>query len=286
MGGPDPVLRCALIGSGSAGNATLVQSGATTVLVDCGYSIRHFEERAAALAFDPAGLTAILVTHEHDDHVGGVDALARRYGIPVYATRGTRVANETRIGALPDWQEISCHSACRIGELEIIPVPVPHDAREPSQFVLAAGDARLGILTDIGSLTAHVVRQYRDCDALVLEFNHEPALLQRSAYPSRLKRRIAGDYGHLSNAQSRSLLRAIGGARVRHVVAAHLSERTNDPEIVAAALEACVSEDGMRFSHTIASQHEVLPWFEVLPQPALSAGCDASDAVASAPAAA
>lgn len=283
MGSPDPVLRCALIGSGSAGNATLVQAGATTVLVDCGYSIRSFEERAAALNFDPAALTAILVTHEHDDHVGGVDALSRRYGVPVYATRGTRVANEVRIGPLPDWQEISSHASCRLGDLEVVPVPVPHDAREPSQFVFAAGAARLGILTDIGSLTPHVIRQYRTCDAMVLEFNHEPELLQKSAYPSRLKKRIGGDYGHLSNAQSRALLRAIGGQRLRHVVAAHLSERTNHPDLVVQALEAAVAEDGLPISFSIAAQHEVRPWFEVMPGGELSAECGASAADASAP---
>jgi len=107
-------LRCAMIGSGSAGNATLVMAGDTAVLIDCGYSIKAFEERAAELGFDPASLTAILVTHEHDDHAGGVDALARKYDIPVHATRGTRVATEARIGALPHWQELSAHAGFRM----------------------------------------------------------------------------------------------------------------------------------------------------------------------------
>ena len=283
MGSPDPALRCALIGSGSAGNATLVQAGTTTILVDCGYSIRSFEERAAALDFDPAHLTAILVTHEHDDHVGGVDALSRRYGIPVYATRGTRVANEVRVGPLPEWLEISSHEPCRLGDLEVIPVPVPHDAREPSQFVFVSGAVRLGILTDIGSLTPHVIRQYKGCDAMVLEFNHEPELLQKSAYPSRLKKRIGGNYGHLSNAQSRALLRALGTQRLRYVVAAHLSERTNHPDLVTQALESAVTEDGLPLSYAIAAQHEVLPWFEVYSTLGPNAGCDASAADASGP---
>jgi phosphoribosyl 1,2-cyclic phosphodiesterase len=255
-------MRCALIGSGSSGNATLVSHGATTLLVDCGYSIRAFEERAAALAFDPGTLAAILVTHEHDDHVGGVDALARKYEIPVYATRGTRVATEMRAGPLAHWQQISPHTAFQIGELAIQPVPVPHDAREPSQFIFIQGEARLGILTDVGSLTPHVVAQYQTCRSLVLEFNHDPALLAASAYPARLKRRIAGDYGHFSNLQSQNLLKAMQPAQLRRVVAAHLSERTNHPDIVANCLQHAAL-DALGFEWSIAAQDQVLPWFEV-----------------------
>lgn len=255
-------MRCAIIGSGSAGNATLVSSGAITVLVDCGYSIRSFEERAQALAFDPAMLAGILVTHEHDDHVSGVDALARKYGIPVYATRGTRVATEARSGPLTHWHQISAHEALQIGELEIQSVPVPHDAREPSQFVFTAGAIRLGILTDVGSLTAHVVAQYQTCRSLVLEFNHDPALLTASAYPPRLKRRIASDYGHFSNRQSQNLLRAMQSTQLKRVIAAHLSERTNHPDIVAECLQE-VARNLPGFEWSIATQDQVLPWFEV-----------------------
>lgn len=257
-------MRCAMIGSGSAGNATLVASGATTLLIDCGYSIRAFEERACELAFDPAALSGILVTHEHDDHVGGVDALARKYGIPVFATRGTRAATEARSGPLPHWQQISAHSTFQIGELQVQPVPVPHDAREPSQFIFGADDARLGILTDVGSLTSHVIAQYQACRALVLEFNHDPALLAASAYPARLKRRIAGDYGHFSNRQSQQVLRAMQSTmQLRRVVAAHLSERTNHPDIVAECLKQVVTDAPRGFAWSIAAQDRVLPWFDV-----------------------
>lgn len=262
---PAPVsgpLRCAMIGSGSAGNATLVAAGDTAVLIDCGYSIKVFEERAAELGFDPAALAAILVTHEHDDHAGGVDALARKYEIPVHATRGTRVATEARIGALPHWQELSAHAGFRLGDLEITPIAVPHDAREPSQFIFEAGGLRLGILTDIGSLTPHVIRQYQTCHAMVLEFNHDPALLAASAYPARLKRRIGGDYGHFSNQQSLQLLRALRDSPLNRVVAAHLSERTNHPELVAECLTGAATEAG-GFDWSIAAQSDVLPWFDV-----------------------
>ncbi|MGH8598294.1 MAG: MBL fold metallo-hydrolase, partial [Gammaproteobacteria bacterium] len=256
------LMRCALIGSGSAGNASLVSGGETSVLVDCGYSIREFEARADALSFDPRCLTAILVTHEHEDHASGVAALARKYQIPVYCTRGTRVATETREGPLDDWHQISPHAAFQLGEFEVHPVPVPHDAREPSQFILSHRDRRLGILTDLGSITPHVVSHYRSVDALVLEFNHDPALLAESAYPAQLKRRIAGNYGHFSNSQAQSLLAAIGASRLQHIIAAHLSERTNHPDIVARCLEESMQDHG-NIVWSIAAQGNVLPWFDI-----------------------
>jgi len=253
-------MRCALIGSGSAGNATLVSVENTHLLVDCGYSIKAFEERAEALDFDPSHLSGILVTHEHDDHVGGVAALARKYQIPVYCSRGTRVATETREGPLENWQQISSHASFTIGEIVIDPVPVPHDAREPSQFIFNHCERRLGILTDLGSITSYVVNQYRTCDVLVLEFNHDPALLAESAYPVRLKRRIAGNYGHLSNGQAQALLTAMKSPRLKHIIAAHLSERTNHPELVAACLE---DTDALSVTWSIATQDRVTPWVEV-----------------------
>ena len=259
---PDSSLRGAVIGSGSGGNATLVRTDATTLLIDCGYSVKEFELRASALEFDPSSLSGILVTHEHDDHVGGVVALARKYQVPIFATRGTRIAQEARAGQLANWRQISAHDAFTIGDIGVQPVPVPHDAREPSQFIFRHAEVAFGILTDLGSLTSHVVEQYRQCDALLLEFNHDPALLAGSVYPARLKRRIAGAYGHLSNGQAQSLLQALQAPKLRYVVAAHLSERTNNPDLVAACLsETAASVGGFKWS--IAAQDAVLPWFAV-----------------------
>ena len=257
-------MRCAVLGSGSSGNATVIQAAATAVLVDCGYSIKELETRAAALGFALETLNGILVTHEHDDHIGGVSALARKYGIPIFATRGTRNAQEARQGPLAEWQQISPHEVFQLGDLEIQAVPVPHDAREPSQFIFRHADTTLGVLTDLGTITPHVVEQYRDCDALLLEFNHDPDLLASAVYPARLKRRIAGAYGHLSNAQAQSLLKQMSAPKLTHVIAAHLSERTNNPETVELCLqESSAASNG--FKWTIAAQREVTPWFEVMP---------------------
>ena len=252
-------MRGALAGSGSAGNALLVAAGDTRLLVDCGYSIKALEERLQDLALSPGELDAILVTHEHDDHLGGVLPLARRYELPVYWTRGTALAARERHGDTAVGREFSPHTPFRIADIEIQPVPVPHDAREAVQFVFTHAGCKLGLLTDLGAITPHVLEAYAGCDALCLEFNHDPALLQSSAYPSSLKRRIAGNYGHLSNAQSSDLLARLDRSRLRHVVAAHLSERTNRPELVAECLEGGL--DGTRWE--IARQDAVVPWFEV-----------------------
>jgi phosphoribosyl 1,2-cyclic phosphodiesterase len=252
-------VRCALIGSGSAGNALLVEAGRTTRLVDCGYTLKAFEARAERLGFDPRTLTAVLVTHEHDDHVGGVLPLSRRYDIPVYWSCGTGLAAAARHSEAADAREFSPHAPFCIGDIHVTPVPVPHDAREPTQFVFADGTARFGLLTDLGSITPHVVGAYADCDALCLEFNHDPALLDASAYPPSLRRRIASPWGHLSNAQAERLLARLRGPRLERVVAAHLSEKTNRPELVAACLERTVPD----LETTIASQHAVVPWFDV-----------------------
>ena len=252
-------MRCALAGSGSSGNALLVSAGNTRLLVDCGYSVKALEERLQDLELAPDALDAILVTHEHDDHVGGVLPLARRYSLPVYWTRGTALAARERHGEPPESREFSAHAAFRIGDIDVQPVPVPHDAREAVQFVFSGDGQRLGLLTDLGAITPHVLEAYAGCEALCLEFNHDPALLQSSTYPASLKRRIAGDYGHLSNAQSTSLLSRLDRTRLQHVVAAHLSERTNHPDLVAQCLEGVVP--GLRWE--IARQDAVLPWFDV-----------------------
>lgn len=262
-------MRCAVLGSGSAGNALLVSTGQTTVLVDSGYSVKALEARAAELDFDLAALDAVLVTHEHDDHLGGVLPLSRKYELAIYWTRGTRLAALDRHGPAANEIEFSPHTAFAVGDLTIEPVAVPHDAREPAQFVFSHGGARLGLLTDLGSITPHVLNAYAGCDALVLEFNHDAALLEDSVYPPSLKRRIAGAYGHLSNAQSLALLERLDKSRLQRLVAAHLSEKTNRPGLVADSL----AQHLPNVPAVIAQQDGVVPWFEV---PALSrpvSGC-------------
>lgn len=239
--GSSTTFRFALLGSGSRGNATVVQAGETRVLIDCGFATREVVARAQAIDFDPSRLDAILVTHEHTDHIGGVARLARAYGIPVYLTRGTAAARD-------DWegcalQRLSPHQSFWLGELEVQPFPVPHDAREPCQFAFVHGSRRLGIVSDLGRITPHVVRSLDACDALLLECNHDVAMLAGGPYPESLKRRVGGDFGHLSNVQAAGLLRAVDRSRLRTLVLTHLSEKNNTPALARAAVCEALDED-------------------------------------------
>lgn len=249
-------LRFAFLGSGSRGNGLLVQAGRTQVLVDCGFSADEAERRLARAGTAPEHLAAILVTHEHGDHIGGVARLARRHGLSVWMTPGTRASGRCKgCGAVGTF---SSHEPFVIGDLEIRPFPVPHDAREPSQFVFTDGEHRLGLLTDTGCITPHIEACLDGVDALLLECNHDLDLLRHGRYSPRLKRRVGGRFGHLSNAQAADLLARLDQSRLQHVVAAHLSEENNRPELAAAALAGALGchPDWI----TIAHQDHGLDW--------------------------
>ena len=238
-------MRFASLGSGSQGNALIVEAGETKVMVDCGFSTRMATARLARLAAAADDLDAILVTHEHADHVGGVFAFARRHRLTVYLTHGTHAAASRGVAALPECRLIDGHSPFSIGDLEVMPFPVPHDAREPVQYLFGDGRHRLGVLTDTGSITPHIVEILAACDALVLECNHDGALLAASRYPAVLKQRIGGRFGHLENSQAADLLRQVETGRLQHLVAAHLSQENNRPELAVSALAGALgcSED-------------------------------------------
>lgn len=253
------MLRFALLGSGSRGNATVVQGGATRLLVDCGFPVREFAARAEKLALDPASLAGILVTHEHGDHIGGVARLARAYDVPVYLTRGTASAREDWAGC--SLHHISPHEAFMLGDIEVQPFPVPHDAREPCQFAFAHGGHKLGVVSDLGRVTSHVARSLDACDALLLECNHDAGMLARGPYPDSLKRRVGGDWGHLSNAQAAGLLRGLDRSRLRTLVLTHLSEQNNTPELARAA--ACEALDDDPAWCRCAEQDRVSGWCEI-----------------------
>lgn len=253
-------MRFASLGSGSRGNATLLDAGGTRLLIDCGYSLREFERRIAATGLRPADFDAILVTHEHGDHVRGVGALARRHGISVWATTGTWRA--AKIGEIPDLHLFSAHGGSfRIGSVRVKPFAVPHDAREPAQYVLEHCGRRLGLLTDSGSLTPHIVDNLQGVDALVLESNHDPDMLANGPYSQALQARVAGGLGHLSNAQAASLLGRLDHGRLHHLVAAHLSEKNNHPDLAKAALNGVSESLAQRLSLFV--QDQVSPWFDV-----------------------
>jgi phosphoribosyl 1,2-cyclic phosphodiesterase len=259
-------LRFASLGSGSEGNALLVQSGKTTVMIDCGFGIKALIARSERIGFDLSQLSAIIVTHEHGDHVGGAPRLAKKLGIPVWLTFGTMTATDSLWGDCT-LRGFDSHDAFAINELEIRPFPVPHDAREPVQMVITDGESRLGVLTDVGESTAFIETSLADCDALFLEANHCAEMLRNSDYHARLKARIAGRFGHLSNDESAQLLARIAGPNLKRVVGAHLSRKNNQPELVRAAfgeaLAAVANNVDLTSGITIATQDEGLAWTAV-----------------------
>ncbi|MHB8413968.1 MAG: MBL fold metallo-hydrolase [Acidiferrobacteraceae bacterium] len=229
-------MRFAMLGSGSRGNGLIVAAGTTCVLVDCGFTVREAERRLVRLGLDPAMITAVAVTHEHGDHVSGAPAFARRYRCPLWTTRGTWRAVRNGDSAHVEVRFLEAGGSVGIGDVEMTPYAVPHDSCEPVQFVFSDGARRLGLLTDAGTVTAHIKKCLDGCDALILECNHDALLLQESHYPESLKQRIGGPFGHLSNEQSAGLLSRLSGGRLQHLVAAHLSEKNNRPELARLAL--------------------------------------------------
>ena len=226
---PGNRMRFTSLGSGSRGNATLVAHQDDFLLVDLGFSLRNTEYRLGQLGVSPRQIKALLVSHEHGDHVRGVQAFARKFSVPVYMTPGTRDA--CSFDDTVDVQLIRHDRSFTIGTFGVQPVAVPHDAREPTQFIVKAAGRSLGILTDLGHISAHVRRHYAACDALMLECNHDLGLLKAGSYPETVKRRIGGDLGHLNNQQAAELLKACDLHRLKQLVLCHISEQSNRPEL-------------------------------------------------------
>lgn len=257
-------MKFASLGSGSEGNALLISTSSgtsqTTVMLDCGFAVRETERRLLRLGMAPSDIAAIVVTHEHHDHVGGVFKFARRHKVPVWLSFGT-------------YQSVQKHCAgvafhfCRDGDpltirdLELTPYTVPHDAREPVQYVANDGQFKLGVLTDAGKSTPHMIQVLGGCDALMLECNHDRQMLANSTYPPSLKQRIGGAYGHLANDTTAQILAALNKSHLKMVVGAHLSRQNNTSELAREALCSAADPDSIRIM--IACQDDGFDWLEL-----------------------
>jgi phosphoribosyl 1,2-cyclic phosphodiesterase len=252
-------MRFASLGSGSEGNGLVVEAGHTRVLMDCGFGLADTVSRLARLGLQPDELAGIVVTHEHGDHIGGVGRLARKYKLPVWLTAGTLGMAQDLDGVAV--QVIDSHAAFVVEALEIQPYPVPHDAREPVQYVFSDGAKRLGVLTDSGCSTPHIEAMLAGVEALVLECNHDAAMLENGPYPASLKRRVGGRFGHLENSQSALLLEKLKHDRLQCVMAAHVSRKNNTEALAQRALARVLecADDDVR----VACQTAGFDWIDL-----------------------
>lgn len=255
-------MRFSSIGSGSAGNGLVIEQSSTRLLLDCGFGLRDVEQRLARINLKPDQLTGILITHEHDDHAGGVFRLARKYHIPVWLTHGTLKMVERILPSEPlILHVIDSHSTFNINAIQITPFPVPHDAREPVQYTFSNGNKKLGVLTDTGCSTPHIQEMLNGCDALMLECNHDFDMLMNGIYPMSLKQRVSGRLGHLDNTSAAKLLSKLDNSHLKHIVAAHLSEKNNKPELAVDALSGVLNCE--RDWIGIANQENGFDWREL-----------------------
>lgn len=226
---PDYNLAVCNLASGSKGNATYISDGQTAILVDAGLSGIELQRRLAARNLAPEQLDAIIVTHEHNDHVRGAGILSRRFKLPLYINQKTQAAS-SGLGSLHEIRPFDCGSTFRIGQLTIHPFSVSHDAEDPSGFTIGRNGTRMAIATDLGIATAMVKEHLKHCALLILEANHDPQMLETGPYPWPLKQRIQSRIGHLSNSDSKSLLQELQHDSLQHVILAHLSEINNTPQ--------------------------------------------------------
>ena len=250
-------MKFASLGSGSKGNATIIDTEHGCLMIDCGFSIKETTRRLERIAKSPQDISAILVTHEHSDHWKGVLPFSSKFSIDVYATAGCYRAVNVSPSSSKLFKIVCSHTGFMINRVQVQPIPVPHDANEPVQYIFSYDQYRLGILTDVGNITPYIIQQYNNCTGLLVEANHDVELLQAGVYPKFLKDRVAGQWGHLNNAQTASLLSAIDQQSIQKLVIGHISESNNNSARVKQAIE-----DVFASSEKIiyANQNEGFDW--------------------------
>jgi phosphoribosyl 1,2-cyclic phosphodiesterase len=240
--------------SGSNGNSIYVEADGVRLLFDCGLSGQLAALRMAARGRELDGIDALIISHEHDDHVRGAGIFQRKFGIPIWITRRTLRRSKAMIGPVSDVRHFTAGERIEFGSVRVFTIPTPHDAAEPVCFVIEHAGRRLGILTDLGHPFRALPRILEDLDAAYLESNYDPEMLATGPYPAALKARIRGQHGHLSNEESAALSARAARGRLRWVAAAHLSEVNNDPEL---ALNSHRRGVGRTFPVHLASRYAV-----------------------------
>jgi len=247
-------IQLSVLASGSKGNSIYVATPGVRLLIDAGLTAREIERRLKRIGVRAEDLDAVVVTHEHRDHVSGLGPLSRRYRLPVFLNRATRGNLPDQVGSLADCAQFTTGRSFSIADLTIHPFSLSHDAADPVGLTLVNGESKVGICTDLGKATRLVHHHLQECRVLLLEANHDVGMLTRGPYPWSVKQRIRSASGHLSNEEARELLDRVRGAALERVILAHLSEVNNRSETV---LDAFAELDHAWDLHlTVASQHE------------------------------
>ena len=253
------MLQVAALGSGSSGNSLLVRSGKTTLLVDCGFTMKETIARMFELGVTPADIDAVLISHEHGDHVKGVGPLSRKFAMPVWCTHGTyHRARDNRFSSV---RLFHAHESFAIGDMEIDPFPTPHDAAESCQFVFTANKVRFANVTDLGACTPHVKQKLSGIHGLVVECNYDNDMLRNGPYPPQLQARIRSDYGHLGNDQAGELLQLLDHEHLQCILLGHLSEQNNADAVALSTIHSYLKDRPERVS--VLAQHCCSQWFEL-----------------------
>ena len=256
-------MRFCSLGSGSSGNSFVIQDNVTTLLVDCGFGLNETVSRLERYDIKPDQLNAILLTHEHEDHIKGAFSFSNKYKIPIYLSYGTFKMCKKSINDNYDINFNIIHGmkSFMISNIEVTPIPVPHDAREPFQFMFKSNTKSIAIITDLGFVTNHLIKILKEIKALVIEFNHDKKMLSNSDYPQSLKDRVSGMYGHLENMESVKLIKSINHTGIKWIAAAHLSEKNNDENLVRRLIsDATLKEKGMI---KIIDQKRGMDWLNI-----------------------
>ncbi|MCP4575889.1 MAG: MBL fold metallo-hydrolase [Deltaproteobacteria bacterium] len=257
-------MKFSILSSGSRGNACYIETGNTAILVDAGLSGIEIERRLASVGGSPESLDAIVVTHEHSDHIKGVGVLARRYNLPVYANSETLKRGKKALGKLPSVIPIQTGETLNINHLSLETFTKCHDAADPMGLVVSRNGVRIGLITDMGRSTRLAEDRLRACTALIMEFNYDPTMLSEGPYPLDLKRRIHSSEGHLSNEQAGELLETVSHGNLKWVALAHISETNNDAAKALHAAETVLNRCGLKKTRIlVGKQDEALPLIEI-----------------------
>ncbi len=259
-----PPLRVVVLGSGSGGNAVVLEAGGRRILLDAGFSCREIEQRMKLVGIDPKTIEALVLTHEHTDHCKGADRFARRHRLTIYATAGTLEGSPLSAEAAGRAVVLRSGEPCEVAGFEVEPFALPHDAREPVGLVVEDGlGRRVGLAADLGVRTRLAWGRMRDLDLLLLETNHDLDMLRNGPYPWSLKQRVAGRHGHLSNRDAADGLAELVSARLRFVVLYHLSRTNNLPALAAAEVGEALAREGCAALLALSEQFQPTPWLEV-----------------------